>query len=158
MSGYEGYRGIGDFIKRNRIDLLKHFNPPKDRLPSFDTVRRVIQNLDFGLLSKQFHQWAIQYVSITEAEWISIDGKGINGAMTDCNNTRQRFVNLVSIYCSKRKVVLGNAQVDNSKESEIPVVQHLIEALDIKGVVFTLDALHCQKKQQKLLLEAEMTM
>jgi predicted transposase YbfD/YdcC len=45
--------------------------------------------------------------------------------------------------------VLGNAQLQNAKASEIPVVRHLIESLDLKGVTFTLDALHCQKKQQK---------
>ncbi len=45
-------------------------------------------------------------------------------------------------------------RVSNSKESEIPVVKELIAALDIKGVTFTLDALHCQKKQQKQLLTA----
>jgi hypothetical protein len=149
MSGYNGYRAIGDFIKRNRKDLLKFLKPHKDRLPSFDTVRRVVQNIDFKDFSKQFHKWAMQYVSISESELISIDGKAIGGSMTDYHDNKQRFINLVSLYCSKQKLVIGNANVDNSKESEIPVVKQLIEALDITGATFTLDALHCQKKQLK---------
>ncbi len=36
--------------------------------------------------------------------------------------------------------------MENKKESEINVVRNLIELLDLKGVVFTFDALHCQKK------------
>src|ERR1043166_10098560 len=66
MSGYNGYRATGDFIRRNRKDLLKFLKPKKDRLPSFDTVRRVLQNIDFKDFSKQFHKWAMQYVSISE--------------------------------------------------------------------------------------------
>ncbi len=36
--------------------------------------------------------------------------------------------------------------MENKKESYIKVVRNLIELLDLKGVVFTFDALHCQKK------------
>ena len=148
MSGYRGYRAMGDFVERNKNDLLTHFNPKKGRLPSFDTIRRVVQTLDFDELSRQFHKWSLQYVKIGEDEWISIDGKAIAGTMTDYSDNKQRFINLVSLYCSKQKLVIGNAFVDNAKESEIPAVIKLIEALDMKGVTFTLDALHCQKKLQ----------
>ena len=151
MSGYRGYRGMGDFIERNEDDLLRYFKPKKNRLPSFDTVRRVIQDIDFEALSKQFHKWALQYVDISKSEWISIDGKAIAGTMSACHDNKQRFINLVSLYCSKQKIVIGNAFVDNSKESEMPAVRQLIEALDIKDVTFTLDALHCQKKLQQSL-------
>jgi hypothetical protein len=155
MSGYNGYRATGDFIERNATDLLRHFAPPKGRLPSFYTVRRVVQGLDYNVLSQKFYQWAVQNTCLEEREWVSIDGKAIRGAATNYNDDKQRFINLVSLYCSKQKLVLGNALVDNSKENEIPVVQQLIAALDIKGVTFTLDALHCQKKLQPQLLRAE---
>lgn len=158
MSKCYGYRAIGDFIERNRIALIEHFKPKKNRLPSFDTVRRVLQGIDFSLLSKEFHQWAIQYVCISDQEWVSIDGKRIGGTTTNSNNSNHHFINLVSLYCSKQKLTIGNALVSNSKESEIPVVKQLIEALDIKGLTFTLDALHCQKKHPKSLSIAEMIM
>jgi hypothetical protein len=147
MSGYIGYRSIGDFIKKNRSSLLKNLQPKKNRLPSFYTIRRVMQGIDFTLVSTAFHQWAKQYVKITEQEWVSIDGKAIGGTLSDPGTNHQHFVNLVSAYCSKQKLVISNALVLNSKESEIPVVTQLIEALDISGVTFTLDALHCQKKR-----------
>ena len=37
--------------------------------------------------------------------------------------------------------------MENKNESEINVVRELIELLDLSGVVFTMDALHCQKKR-----------
>jgi hypothetical protein len=158
MSGYIGYRAIGDFIMRNKDDLIKYFQPNKDRLPSFYTVRRIIQDLDFDSFSKQFYDWAHQYIDIKQGEWISLDGKAIKGTYEEFGQTGgQHFINLVSLYCSKQKMVLGNGLVVNSKESEIPVIQQLIQALDIQGVTFTLDALHCQKKRLKSLSMETMT-
>lgn len=157
MSGYIGYRAIGDFIGRNKVSLLEHFKPKKNRLPSFYTVRRVVQGIDFALVSKQFHRWASQYVTLSKQEWISIDGKVIGGTVTNANSSNQQFVSLVSLYCSKQKLIIGNEKVLHKKENEITIVQQLIEALDLQEVTFTLDALHCQKKRQKSLLTATMT-
>src|SRR3989338_5363610 len=39
MSGYDGYRAIGDFIKRNDKELISIFKPKKNRLPSYSTIR-----------------------------------------------------------------------------------------------------------------------
>ena len=149
MSGYIGYRAIGDFMKRNKKDLLATLKPKKGKLPSFDVIREVLIHIDFKEVSKQFHNWAKQYISISKHEWISIDGKAIGGTVTNGSTIDQHFVSLVSLYCSKKKLVLGNAQVSNSKESEIPVVKQLVEALDLEDVTFSLDALHCQKKQPR---------
>lgn len=49
-------------------------------------------------------------------------------------------------------------QFESQSGSELKTVQTLIEALDLQGVTFTLDALHCQKKLQKLLSTAVMIM
>jgi hypothetical protein len=148
MSGYIGYRAIGDFMKRNKEELLNSLKPKKGKLPSFDVVRQVLIHLDFKNFSKQFHNWAKQNINISKNEWISIDGKAIGGTVSNAHSIDQNFVSLVSLYCSKQQLVFGNAEVSNSKESEIPVVKQLIEALGLEGVTFSLDALHCQKKQQ----------
>ena len=157
MSGYIGYRAIGDFIKRNKKDLLLTLKPKKGILPSFDVIREVLIGIDFADFSIQFHNWAKQYINITDNEWVSIDGKAIGGTVSNGCSIDQNFISLVSLYCSKQKLILGNAQVTNSKESEIPIVQQLIKALNLQGVIFTLDALHCQKKLQPSLSKAKMT-
>ena len=146
MSGYYGYRAIGDFIERNRKDLLEYLQPPKNRLPSFFTVRRVLQGLDYVALSTQFYKWSQSYIELDEWEWLSIDGKAIGGT-SNKKDGYQNFVSMVSVFVSRQKMVLANGKLINSKESEIPLVQKLITALDLEGVIYTLDALHCQKKQ-----------
>ena len=47
--------------------------------------------------------------------------------------------------------------MENKHESEINVVRELIELLDLTGVVFTFDALHCQKKPYQTLSNQAMT-
>jgi DDE_Tnp_1-associated len=148
MSGYYGYRAIGDFIKRNRKDLLLQFKPHKDRLPSFFTVRRVLMGIDFKELSKQFYRWSSQHVALEKGDWVSLDGKVIAGTVSDAHGIDQTFISLVSAYCSRRKLIIANAEVRHKKENELGLVQLMIKELGLKGVTFSLDALHCQKKQQ----------
>jgi hypothetical protein len=147
MCGANGYRAVGDFIKTNRIALLRSFKPYKDRLPSFDTVRRLLIRIDFDQLSDAFYNWARTKVSLRKGEWLSMDGKALGGTMSNYKGPQQRFLILVSMYCSRSGLSLALSKVDSSKQSEGAVVPALIEALGIQGVVFTLDALHCPKKQ-----------
>jgi hypothetical protein len=146
MSGLSGYRAIGDFIQANRTALLRHFKPHKNRLPTFDTVRRLLIAVDFDQFCDVFYQWAKGRAHIKPGEWMALDGKAIGGSLTGLRAAHQRFIMLVSLYCSRTGLSLALSKVDNSKQSEGAVIRQLIEALDIKGVVFTLDALHCQKK------------
>ena len=152
MSGFHGLRAIGDFIKKNRQELIKTFKPEKDRLPSYLTIGRVLQNVDFNQLTDIFHNWMIDYVKIEDSEWISIDGKAIGGTVSGLRNKQQNFINLVSVFSSKQKQILRVGKINNNKESEIPKVQELIKMLNLEGVIYTLDALHCQKKTVKTIV------
>ncbi len=56
-------------------------------------------------------------------------------------------VSLVSVYSHKQGLVLAAQQFEHKATSELTVVQTLLEGLHFQGAVFTLDALHTQKKQ-----------
>ena len=51
---------------------------------------------------------------------------------------------MVSVYSSRQGVVLAAQQFESNKSSELKVVQTILEALQLEGVVFTMDALHCR--------------
>lgn len=155
MSGFHGLRAIGDFIKKNKKELIKTFKPKKDRLPSYLTAGRALQQIDFDELTKIFHKWTIGYVKIDNGEWISIDGKAIGGTVSGLRDKRQSFINLVSVFAGQRKQILQTGKIGNSKESEIPKVRELIKMLDLKGIIYTLDALHCQKETVKTIVESK---
>ena len=107
------------------------------------------KGIDFNDFSNVFHEWSSEYIDIKKGDWLSLDGKAIKGTFDKNNINRQHFINLVSIFSEKTGTVLSVGKILNSKESEIPKVRELIENLDIEGVVFTIDALHCQKNDSR---------
>jgi len=50
----------------------------------------------------------------------------------------------------KLEIVLGTERYENGKSGEGKSLQNLLYLLKDKGVIITLDALHCQKKQLTL--------
>ena len=149
MSGFCGLRSMGDFVKKNEKELSELFKTKNGRLPSRQTIGRILQHLDFDKFSDIFYSWAIDYVNIENKEWISIDGKAIKGTVTNSHNNLQNLTSLISVFVGKKKQIINAGKINSNKECEIPKVQELIKLLNLEGVVFTLDALHCQAKTIK---------
>lgn len=74
-----------------------------------------------------------------------MDGKSLRSTCVNHDDAQQNFMGVVSIYSQHQQVVIAQQDYQNKKESEISVVQHLLETLGIREVIFTFDALHCQK-------------
>jgi hypothetical protein len=152
MSGFYGLRAMGDFVKKNRKELIELFKTKNGRLPSRQTIGRALQHLDFNKFNNIFYHWAINYVDIEDKDWISIDGKAIRGTVSNSGNSLQDFTSLVSVFVSKKKQTITVGKINHGKEGEIPKVQDLIKLLGLEGMVFTLDALHCQAKTVKTII------
>lgn len=153
MSGYYGQRANGDFVKKHHKELIKIFKPKHDKLPSYQTIARVMQKLDYEQLSAIFFTWAKTVIPITEEEWVSMDGKAIHGTTTNAGSAQQSYTNLVSLFTTKTNLVLTQGKVTN-KSNEIPLVQQLVNTLGLTGMVFTADALHCQKETVKTIVDS----
>jgi hypothetical protein len=145
MSGRYGYREIASFAKANKKELAHKLKLKKSKIPSHVTIREVIKNIDFNSLNQTFSQWALGYVTIEKDDWLSVDGKSIKSTLENPNSAYQNFVSMVSVFSQKRGQVIKTATFENKKASEVTIVQELLETLDLKDVVFTLDALHCKK-------------
>lgn len=145
LSGCRGYQALEDFGVRHYQALNAKLELAVNRLPSDTTFRRILQRLDFHLLAQQFQQWASRAINTQPHEWVPIDGKSIKGTVSEPQTAYQNFVSLVSVYSSKLGAVVATQQFESKTTSELTVVQTLLEELHLEGVVFTLDALHCQK-------------
>jgi len=143
MSGYMGYRAIGDFSKRYKSELIEYLEIPKERVPAFATIRRVLMGIEYQVFSEVFEQWMYQYLKKEEHSWVSIDGKAIKG--TKQKEEDLKLAHLVSFFSSDSKEILI-ARKTASKSNEIPLVQEMIESFPYKDIIFTLDALHCQTR------------
>lgn len=146
ISGCTGYGALEEFAHRHHQALVARLSLPSKRLPSDSTFRRIMSQIDFEELAKVFNQWARDYVPLEESEWLAIDGKSIKGTVRNYDNAYQNFVQVVSVFNTAQGLTVNLNQFQNQDHSEITVVQALLEALDLSNVVFSFDALHCQKK------------
>ena len=147
MSGYLGYRALGDFVNRHHEALIKTLKVPKNRLPSYSTIRKVMMEIDFEEFIRVFNNWAIAHSNDEVKRWYCVDGKTICGSQTSLSEKYSQFVQIVSVYSTSTGLVKGMASWLSKENSEIIVVQNLSKSLGLESVVFTLDALHCQQKR-----------
>ena len=73
---------------------------------------------------------------------IAVDGKTLRGSFDAFSD--RKAAHMLSALRHADQIVLGHLMV-GEKSNEIPTAPELIEALGLKGCVFTLDAEHCQK-------------
>jgi hypothetical protein len=153
MSGCFGQRPTGDFVEKHHKELVKALQPKNGKLPSRQTISRVMQHMDYTQFSAVFFAWAKTIVPIEDKDWMSLDGKGISGTLTDPSTAKQQYTNLVSVFAQKTKQVLLQGKVGN-KTNEIPLVAQLVKQLGLTGLVLTADALHAQKETVKAIVES----
>jgi hypothetical protein len=96
--------------------------------------------VDFDKLAEKFNTWAENYADLGVSQWCATDGKSIKGTVKNYDSSSQNFVSIVSIFACKRGLVVGMEKFENQHKSEIQVVQDLITALDLQGVVFSFDS------------------
>jgi hypothetical protein len=146
ISGCTGYSALEEFARRHHQALVSHLSLPSQPLPSDSTFRRIMTLIDFEELARVFNQWAKDHITLSESEWLAIDGKSIKGTVCNSNNAYQNFVMVVSVFSTTQGLTVSLSQFQNQDNSEIALVQAILSALDLSNVVFSFDALHCQKK------------
>ena len=148
VAGNRGFLAIGDWLHSYRDALIELFQPPKDRLPSYSTIRRVLMTLDYPTYSAAL----AKFFGITplSGETMAVDGKFLRGSyQLDGDNPDSpphAAILLVTAYLVERGLILQPYQVD-SKSNEITALPEFIKLLALKGVVFAFDAINTQKKR-----------
>jgi DDE_Tnp_1-associated len=145
ISGAKGYREFGRFMKANQDSLIECFKL-KHGVPSHVTIRAILRKLDLYTLTKSFRAWMSVCAPPDSAEWLAIDGKSLSSTVTNPNDSLQNFVSVVSVFAQHSGLVYDLQAFENGKAFEPRIVRQLIRRLGLKDAVFTLDAIHCQKK------------
>jgi hypothetical protein len=145
-AGNRGFLSIGDWLRCYQRDLIDLFNPPKGRLPSYSTIRRVLLKLDYGQYSAALARFF--GIEPLPGETLAVDGKVLRGSYqleTDnADSPPHPAILLVSAYLVERGLILEPYQVDR-KTNEIKALPEFIEKLALKGVVIAFDAISTQK-------------
>jgi hypothetical protein len=145
LAGYRGNRPLGEFAQRHGPEITRLLKVKLKEMPCFSTFRRAHIGLDFFALCDAFQTWMAPLVSIDEQSY-AIDGKRIRQPITG-EDGKTRFVGLVSVFAQTQGITVELAALSQEENSELKVVQYLIEKLQLEGAVLTLDALHTQKKR-----------
>lgn len=147
LSWANSYRKINLFIKNHFKNLNKKYNLNWNNIPSYCTIRLIIQQTDSVELEKAFRKYSLELSKI-KWDWIwtiSIDWKVIRWSFDHFND--QKAIQILSAFLDS-KIILAHEKIEE-KTNEIPVSQKFFEELWVKWMIFTLDALHCQKKLLK---------
>ncbi len=148
LAGAEGWEDIEDFGNM-RCDWLQEKGFFQTGLSVHDTIARIISRLDPAQFQRCFIRWTQAVSERTDGEIIAIDGK----ALRSTGNWHQRLspIYMVSAFATANGVVMGQLKIEN-KSNEITAIPKLIDLLDIKGCLVTLDAMGCQTKIAKKIL------
>ena len=138
------YQAMARFAKHHRALLATQIPLPRGKVPCISTFRRLSNRLDVQELCEVFNQWMLSHY---QSELIAIDGKSINSTLSHCHDKEQNFASLVSFFGHQSHLVLRVGTLENHKQSEIHQVQALLTSFEVEKAIFTLDALHTQKKQ-----------
>lgn len=120
-----------------------------EKIPSETTIARVLATIDVEKLGIAILGILTRNVTKREGQ-ISIDGKTIRST-----ETMQKYgtsLQILTAYLTDCGVCLEQIGI-YEKTNEIPVAREILDLLDVKGKVVTLDAMHCQKDTVKKIIE-----
>lgn len=117
---------------------LRRFLRLTHGIPSQDTFLRVLQLLNPAKFEACFRRWVGGLVTGL-VRGIAIDGKTLRGATAGGSP-----LHMVSAYATELSLVLGQVRTE-AKSNEITAIPELLDALDVRGLLVSIDAMGCQK-------------
>ena len=145
VAGANSYRQMHEFIHVHRQRLNEAFGLALRYAPSYTGLRDILQGVDPNALETAFRTHANAMASASASVGmvaIAVDGKTLRGSFDAFAD--KKAAHMLSALRHADQIVLGHLMV-GEKSNEIPTAPELIEALGVKGCVFTLDAEHAQK-------------
>jgi len=129
-----------ELFAKHRMAWFKRFLALPEGVPSHDTLQRVFARLDPRVFVQCCVEWLRAVADLVGVGHIAIDGKTLCGSAS----SKLGPLHLVSAWATQAKLTLGEVAVDG-KSNEITAIPRLLELLDLKGALVTIDAIGCQK-------------
>jgi len=142
LSGANDFVGMEKFGNSKRVWLKKYLELPNG-IPSHDTFGRVIRAIAPQQFVNCFRSWVATYEEQTNGEQICIDGKTARASLDRARE--QNPLHVVSAWATEQGLLLGQVAVDE-KSNEITAIPKLLEMLELKGALVTIDAMGCQNE------------
>jgi len=149
LAGADGFLAIEAYGVAKQSWLETFLDLPNG-IPSHDTFGRVLAMLEPKQLQSGFLAWIGEITEKLNIELIHIDGKTARNSYDREENLKA--LHTVSAWSSEHGLVLAQEKV-KSKSNEITAVPLLLQLLNLKGAVVTLDAMGTQTEIAKQIRE-----
>jgi hypothetical protein len=143
LSNGKTYNDIRTFLDVHYEKLNAIFKLNWRQLPDPSAIRKIIVRVPAEEIERVFRSHAAQHESEGK-QHICFDGKSLNGSFSHTRD--KRAARVFSAFCVNNQIILAHVPLPEDKNHEIPAFQDFIMSLDLKDVVITADAIHCQKK------------
>jgi predicted transposase YbfD/YdcC len=149
LCGAESFNDMADFGLAKE-DWFKTFLSLRNGIPSHDTFNRVFAALDPKQFLDCFLSWTQSVRAAIPQEIVALDGKALRRAL----DGKQSVKYIVSAWAEGNGLVLGQIKVAD-KSNEITALPELLRVLELSGCIVTIDAMGCQKKIAREIIEAD---
>ena len=149
VAGCDSWDDI-ELFGKTKLEHLRTYLPFKNGAPRDDTLRRFFRVLDSEKFESCFIHWIRSFQLDLSEKIIAIDGKTSRRSV----DGEERAMHLISAFASEIGVVLGQLKVDG-KSNEITAIPLLLDLLDLKGSIVTIDAMGCQSKIVERIIEQD---
>ncbi len=139
LSDSDGFDDIA-LWGRLKETWLRRFLVLRNGIPSQDCFLRVFKALDPACFESMFRRWVGDVVGALGGT-VAIDGKTLRGSA----DGDKPAVHMVSAFSTQLGLVLGQERVAG-KSNEITAIPELLDALYVKGLLVSLDAMGCQRE------------
>lgn len=141
LCGLKDYVNIADFMKLKE-DYFKELLGLENGTPSHDCLSDLFASIDSEKFMQIFIEWTKEILQEKTGKKISIDGKAIKSATDKINNGNIPYI--VSAFIGEIGLSIGQIKV-NDKSNEITAIPDLLDLLDIKDAIITIDAIGTQE-------------
>jgi hypothetical protein len=146
LSGADSYPKIAAFIDDKFWQFDEIFNMGWVKPPEKSTIRKIFYTINYEDLEDKFRKYfneVSKLDKLADSNILAADGKTLRGSFDHLKD--QRATQILSIFATNVDLIVGHSKID-AKTNEIPVLPELIKELGIENKIFTMDAMHCQKK------------
>jgi predicted transposase YbfD/YdcC len=149
VCGADDWDGIEE-IANGALGWLCGFLPFANGVATAQTFRKVFRLLDAEALTQGFAAWAASGCGARSRQVVAVDGKTLRGSKTSPDG--KGALHLVSAYATEAGLVLAQRAVGD-KSNEITAIPGLLEMLDLKGAIVSIDAMGTQTEIASRLID-----
>ncbi len=150
VCGADDFVAIAEF-GRSKKKLLGRFLDLRDGIPSHDRFNAIFATIKPAEFEKCLLSWITTLHEITDGQIVAIDGKTLRRSF-DAKSSKAA-IHMVSAWATANHISLGQRVIDK-KSNEITAIPKLLEILDVSGCLVTIDAMGCQTKIARKIVDS----